>query len=141
MIKVLLLIIALIIAIPTSSHTRSYPRDGRFKRLCPRNDPWFYVDYEHWDVEARDKWQDVAASYVAQRLLSARMDKYLSAPLIFSLGVAKECEHAYREGGSVRDLAVNTLGIVSVICDKPTTKILCTYDQENMMLNLIVAFK
>lgn len=141
MIRVLLLLIALIIVLLTSSHAWSYPRDGRFKQVCPRNDPWFYVDYQHWDVEAPDKWQHFAGSYVAQRLLSTRVNEYLSSVLIFSLGVAKEYEDAHREGWSARDLAANTLGIVSAICNRPTARILCTYDHERLMLNMIVDFK
>ena len=57
--------------------------------------------------------------------------------MVFSLGVAKEYEDAYREGWSARDLAVNTLGILSAMYDKPDTKIFCTYDQEKIMLNLV----
>lgn len=139
--RVILLLVALSIVVPGSSHAWNYPRDGRFKQLCSRNDPWFYVDYERWDVQAPDKWQHFTGCYIGQKLLSARMNKYLAGLLIFSIGVAKECEDGYREGWSARDLTANTLGIVSGICDKQTTKILCTYDQEKLLVNLIVTFK
>jgi hypothetical protein len=140
-IKVLFFLITLLFTIPASSIAWNYPRDGRFKQLTPQNDPWFFVDQERWDVKAPDKWQHFSGCYISQKLLSKGMNKYLSAILIFSLGVAKEYEDAYREGWSARDLAVNSLGILSAMYDKPEAKVLCTYDQEKVMLNLVFPFK
>ena len=135
--KPLFFFIALLLAIPTSSHAWNYPRDGKFKQLTPDRDSWFFVDEANWDIKNPDKWQHFTGCYLTQKLLSKGMNKYLSALLIFSLGVAKEYEDAYREGWSARDLAVNSLGIISAIYDKPTSKVLCTYDQEKVMLNLV----
>ena len=139
--KILLFLLALLLAIPSLSHAWNYPRDGRFKKIATQNDPWFYVDEEHWDIKAPDKWQHFTGCYLTQKLLSKGMNKYLSALLIFSLGVAKEYEDAYREGWSPRDLAVNSLGIISAMYDKPEAKVLCTYDQEKIMLNLVLPLK
>ena len=61
--------------------------------------------------------------------------------MVFSLGAAKEYEDAYREGWSARDMAVNSLGILSAIYDRPDTKVFCTYDQEKIMLNLSLPFR
>ena len=139
--KILLFLIAFLLAIPNLSHAWNYPRDGRFKQIASQNDPWFYVDEELWDIKAPDKWQHFTGCYLTQKLLSKGMNKYLSALLIFSLGVAKEYEDAYREGWSPRDLAVNSLGIISAMYDKPEAKIFCTYDQEKILLNLVFTMK
>jgi len=139
--KPLFFLIALLLAIPTSSFAWNYPRDGKFKQLAPQNDSWFFMDEEHWDIKAPDKWQHFTGCYITQKLLSRRINKYVSAMLIFSLGVAKEYEDAYREGWSARDLAVNSLGILSAMYDKPEAKVFCTYDQEKIMLNLVFPFK
>lgn len=119
----------------------NYPRDDRFKRLSSKSDAWFYVDEEHWDIKAPDKWQHFTGCYVSQKLLSKHMNKYLSGLLILSVGLYKEYEDAYREGWSARDLAVDVLGILSAMYDRPATKVLCTYDQEKIMLNLVFPFK
>ncbi len=139
--KPLSFLIALLLVIPTSSFAWNYPRDGKFKQLAPQNDSWFFVDEEHWDIKAPDKWQHFTGCYITQKLLSRRTNKYVSAMLIFSLGLAKEYEDAYREGWSARDLAINSLGMLSAICDKPDAKFLCSYDQEKIMLNLVFSFE
>jgi len=136
-VKALFLLIALLCAIPSLCHAWNYPRDGKFKQLAPQNDPWFFVDEENWDIKAPDKWQHFTGCYFTQKLLSKRMNKYFSALLVFCLGVAKEYEDAYREGWSARDLAVNSLGILSAIYDKPDAKLLCTYNHKKIMLNLV----
>ncbi len=119
----------------------NYPRDGRFKRLVSEKDPWFYVDEERWDIKAPDKWQHFTGCYVSQKLLSRHMNRYLSGLLILSVGFYKEYEDAYREGWSRRDLAVNALAVLSALYDRPSTKVLCTYDQEKVMLNLVFLLK
>ena len=139
--KILLFLIALLLAIPNLSHAWNYPRDGKFKQLSPDRDSWFFVDEANWDIKAPDKWQHFTGSYITQKLLSKRMNKYFSALLVFSLGVAKEYEDAYREGWSARDLAVNSLGILSAMYDKPDAKVFCTYDREKIMLNLVFPLK
>lgn len=139
--KPLSFLIALLLVIPTSSFAWNYPRDGKFKQLAPQNDSWFFVDEEHWDIKAPDKWQHFTGCYITQKLLSRRTNKYVSAMLIFSLGLAKEYEDAYREGWSARDLAINSLDMLSAICDKPDAKFLCSYDQEKIMLNLVFSFE
>ena len=135
--KPLCLLIVLLLAAPSLSHAWNYPRDGKFKQLHPHADGWFFVDEEHWDIKAPDTWQHITGGYVTQKLLSRVMNKYLSALLVFSLGVAKEYEDAYREGWSARDMAVNSLGILSAMYDRPDAKTFCTYDQEKIMLNLV----
>jgi hypothetical protein len=119
----------------------NYPRDGKFKQLSPQNDPWFFVDEAHWDIKAPDKWQHFTGFYASQKLLSKHMNKYLSGLLLFSIGVYKEYEDAYREGWSARDLAVDALGIVSAMYDRPSARVLCNYDQEKITLNLVFALK
>lgn len=137
----LVLTILLLLVSNTLCYAWNYPRDGKFKQLVPQNDSWFFVDEEHWDIKAPDKWQHFTGSYITQKLLSKRMNKYFSALLVFSLGVAKEYEDAYREGWSARDLAVNSLGILSAMYDKPDAKVFCTYDREKIMLNLVFPLK
>jgi hypothetical protein len=119
----------------------NYPRDGKLKQLSPQSDPWFFVDEEHWDIKNPDKWQHFTGSYVSQKLLSKRMNKYFSGLLLLSIGVYKEYEDAYREGWSARDLAVDALGIFSAMYDRPSAKVFCTYDQEKVMLNLVFSVK
>jgi hypothetical protein len=119
----------------------NYPRDGKFKRLRSQNDPWFYVDEKHWDIKAPDKWQHFTGCYASQKLLSKHMNKYLSGLLTISLGLYKEYEDALREGWSARDLVSDALGILSAMYDRPSARILCTYDQEKIMLNMVVPLK
>jgi hypothetical protein len=139
--KIMILSILFLLLSGTMAHAWNYPRDGRFKQLAPKRDGWFFVDDQHWDIKAPDKWQHFTGCYVSQKLLSKHMNKYLSALLIISVGLYKEYEDAYREGWSARDIAVDILGIVSAMYDKPTTKVLCTYDQEKIMLNLVFPMK
>jgi len=119
----------------------NYPRDGKFKQLRPQNDSWFFVDEEHWDIKAPDKWQHFTGCYASQKLLSRHMNKYLSGLLLFSIGVYKEYEDAYREGWSARDLAVDVLGILSATYDSPSAKVFCTYDEEKIILNMVFPLK
>jgi hypothetical protein len=119
----------------------NYPRDGKFKRLSSQNDPWFFVDDEHWDIKAPDKWQHFTGCYVSQKLLSKHMNKYLSGLLLLSIGVYKEYEDAYREGWSAKDISMDLLGIFSAMYDRPSAKVLCIYDQEKIMVNLVFPFK
>jgi hypothetical protein len=139
--KVTLLSILFLLLSNALCYAWNYPRDGRFKRIDSQNDPWFYVDEEHWDIKAPDKWQHFTGCYVSQKLLSKHMNKYLSGLLILSLGLYKEYEDAYREGWSPRDLAVDALGILTAMYDRPSAKVLCTYDQEKVMLNLVFPLK
>jgi len=139
--KISILSLLFLLFYSTLCYGWNYPRDGRFKQIASQNDPWFFVDEEHWDIKAPDKWQHFTGSYLVQKLLSRRLNKYISALLIFSLGMVKEYEDGYREGWSVRDLTVNSLGILAAMYDKPTAKFLCTYDHERIMLNLIFPFK
>jgi hypothetical protein len=69
------------------------------------------------------------------------MNKYLSGLLLFSIGVYKEYEDAYREGWSARDLAVDVLGILSATYDSPSAKVFCTYDEEKIILNMVFPLK
>ena len=139
--KSLCLLMVILLAMPSLCHAWNYPRDGRFKQLHPHADGWFFVDEQHWDIKAPDKWQHFTGCYVTQKLLSRGLNKYVSALVVFSLGVAKEYEDAYREGWSARDMAVNSLGILSAMYDRPDTKIFCTYDQEKIMLNLFLPLR
>ena len=119
----------------------NYPRDGKFKQLAPKRDPWFYVDEEHWDIKNPDKWQHFTGSYVSQKLLSNHMNKYFSGLLLLSIGAYKEYQDAYREGWSARDLTMDALGIFSAMYDRPSAKVFCTYDKEKVMWNLVFTVK
>ncbi len=140
-VKTLFFLITLLLALSNLSYAWNYPRDGRFKQLHPHRDSWFFVDEANWDIKAPDKWQHFTGCYASQKLLSKHMNKYLSGLLIFSFGLYKEYEDAYREGWSARDLAVDALGILAAMYDRANAKVLCTYDQEKIMLNLILLFK
>ena len=139
--KVIVMSILFLLLSNALCYAWSYPRDGRFKQLSSQNDLWFYVDEERWDIKAPDKWQHFAGSYASQKVLSKHMNKYLSGLLVLSLGLYKEYEDAYREGWSPRDLAVDALGILSAMYDRPSAKVLCTYDQQKIMLNLVFPLK
>jgi hypothetical protein len=139
--KIMILSILFLLLSSSISHAWNYPRDGKFKQLHPHRDGWFFVDEENWDIKAPDKWQHFTGCYLSQKLLSKGMNKYFSALFIFSLGLAKEYEDGYREGWSARDLTVDVLGILSAMYDKPEVKVLCTYDNEKMMLNLMFALR
>jgi hypothetical protein len=136
-----LLALILLFVIPGISNAWNYHRDGRFKQLSPSRDSWFFVDEANWDIKAPDKWQHFTGNYVSQRLLSKHVNKYVSALVLFSLGVAKEYEDAYREGWSARDLAADAAGILAAMYDRPQARVLCTYDQEKVMLNLVFSLR
>ena len=119
----------------------NYPGDGKFKQLRPQNDSWFFVDEEHWDIKAPDKWQHFTGCYASQKLLSKHMNKYLSGLLLLSVGIYKEYEDAYREGWSLRDISMDLLGILSAMYDRPSAKVFCIYDQEKVMLNLVFSLR
>ena len=137
----LMLVLCASFMLPNLAFGWNYPRDGRFKQLYPQSDPWFYVDEVNWDIKAPDKWQHFTGSYVSQKLLSKHMNKYLSGLFLLSVGLYKEHEDAYREGWSARDLAIDALGILSAMYDRPSATVLCTYDQEKIMLNLVFPLK
>jgi len=139
--RTLLFATILLLAIPGISQAWNYPRDGKFKQLHPNRDSWFFVDQENWDIKAPDKWQHFTGNYASQKLLSRHVNKYVSAFVLFSLGVAKEYEDAYREGWSARDLTMDALGILTAMYDKPEARVLCTYDQNTILLNLVFPFK
>lgn len=139
--KALVLSILFLLLSNALCYAWNYPRDGKFKRLSSKSDPWFYVDEERWDIKAPDKWQHFTGCYASQKLLSKHMNKYLSGLLLLSVGIYKEYEDAYREGWSARDLTVDALGILSAMYDRPGAKVLCTYDQEKIMLNLVFPLK
>jgi hypothetical protein len=69
------------------------------------------------------------------------MNKYLSGLLLFSIGVYKEYEDAYREGWSLRDVSMDLLGILSAMYDRPSAKVLCAYDEEKIILNMVFPLK
>ncbi len=139
--RTLLVAAILLLAIPSISQAWNYPRDGEFKQLHPNRDGWFFVDQANWDIKAPDKWQHFTGCYVSQKLLSKHMNRYVSALVIMSVGLYKEYEDAYREGWSARDLAADALGILTAMYDKPAAKVLCTYDQDKVMLNLVFALR
>jgi hypothetical protein len=139
--RIMILSIVFLLLSSTMSYAWNYPRDGKFKQLSPQSDAWFYVDDVHWDIKAPDKWQHFTGCYVSQKLLSKQMNKYLSALLIMSVGLYKEYGDAYREGWSGRDITADVLGIVSAMYDHPNTRVLCTYDQEKILVNLVLPLR
>lgn len=116
------------------AHGWNYPSDGKFKQLLPSNDPWYYIDEENWDVKCPDKFQHFFGSYLGQRLISKRMNKWVSAGLILGIGLYKEYEDAYREGWSLRDVSMDILGIVSAMNTSDRFQVSCMYDKERVML-------
>ena len=133
----ILVLVTLILMISNLAYCWNYPRDGKFKQLSPHHDSWFFTD-QRWDIKAPDKWQHFTGSYFSQKILSRYMNKYLSAGILFSFGILKECEDAYREGYSGRDVLANLIGIASATFENRKYRILCLYDQEKLTLNLYV---
>jgi hypothetical protein len=122
--------------LPGVAHSWTYPYDGKFKQLTAERGPWFFVDYEHWYVKNPDKWQHFMGSYAAQQLLSKQVDKYLSGGIIMTFGVAKEIADTYREGYSLRDGFVDLLSVSASLFNNGTYKLLCTYDNESVLIRL-----
>jgi len=135
-VRIFLALSLLIFLFPGVAQPWTYPYDGRFKQLTAERDPWFFVDYEHWYIKNPDKWQHFMGSYVAHQLLSKRMDKYLSGGIVITLGVAKEIADAYREGYSARDGFADLLGVSASLFNNGSYKLLCTYDNETVLLRL-----
>ena len=131
----ILVLVALILMANNLAYCWNYPRDGKFKQLSPHRDSWFFMD-QRWDIKAPDKWQHFAGSYLCQKILSRYTNRYLSAGFLFSLGILKEWEDAYREGYSTKDVLVNLIGIASATFENRKYRILCLYDQEKITLNL-----
>lgn len=116
----------------------NYPRDGKFKQIHPQSDPWFYVDYENWDIKAPDKWQHFTGCYLSQKFFSRHLNKYLSASLVMGISILKEYEDAYREGWSARDIVADFLGVLAGTYSNRKYKLLCFYDNEKVTLNLLM---
>ena len=117
----------------------NYPRDGKLKQLHPHRDAWYFVDYDHWDIKAPDKWQHFSGCYISQKLLSQHLNKYLSASIVMGISVLKEYEDAYREGWSLRDVFVDLLGVFSGTLSNRNYKLLCLYDNDKITMNLFVS--
>lgn len=140
--KIILLLVGIILLAHVSrAEAWNYPRDGKFKQLNPRRDPWCFVD-DRWDITAPDKWQHIMGSYVLQSLLQKKMNKYLAAGLILGGGAYKEfVEDAYREGWSARDLACDVMGVVSAMYFPK--RVIATYEwghQKSVMLRVVIPF-
>ena len=113
-----------------------FPRDGRFKKLATKADPWFFVDDEHWPIRAPDKWQHFSGCYLTQRLLQGKIGKTKAFLLTESIGILKELDDAYREGWSLRDLIFNNLGIFSAMTSSEKIKFTCSYDSEKLLFQI-----
>lgn len=137
--KMILIFMTLLLLIASQANAWNYPRDGKFKQLNPRRDPWCFVD-ENWDITAPDKWQHIMGSYVLQSILQKKMNKYLAAGLILGGGAYKEfVEDAYREGWSARDLACDIIGVASAMFFPKN--IVATYKwgpEKNVVLHLVI---
>jgi hypothetical protein len=134
--RIFLFVLLLIFSLQSIAHSWTYPYDGEFKQLTAERDPWFFVDYEHWYVKNPDKWQHFMGCYAAHQLLSKGMNKYLSGGIVMTLGVAKEIADAYREGYSLRDGFADLLGVSASLFNNGTYKLLCTYDNESVLLRI-----
>lgn len=114
---------------------RNSLRDGEFKQLHHHQDPWYFVDYEHRDIKAPDKWQNFSGCYISQKILSRYLNKYLLASLVTIISILKEHEDAYREGWSGRDILVDFLGVFSGTFRNRKYRLLCLYDNEKITMN------
>jgi len=132
------LLLLILIVFCNQANAWNYPRDGKFKQIPPHCDAWFFVDYDHWDIKAPDKWQHFSGCYISQKLLSQHLNKYLSASIVMGISVLKEYEDAYREGWSPRDLFADFLGVFSGTFSTRNYKLLCLYDKDKITMNLFV---
>lgn len=116
----------------------NYPRDGKFKQLHPLQNGWSFVDSEHWDIKAPDKWQHFTGCYLSQKSLSRHLNKYLSDCLVMGISILKEYEDAYRQGRSARDVFADFLGVLAGTYSNRKYKLLYLYDNEKITLNIVL---
>ena len=115
----------------------NYPRDGKFKMLPPVNDRWYYVDYKNWAIKCPDKWQHYIGNYVAASLLKKHQGTLKTVTLLTAANTIKEIEDGFREGASLRDFAIGTLGLLAGTF-KPN--LFCEYDSEKILLVYYIKF-
>ena len=126
------------ISTPATSFASRYPKNGVFKRLPDTKDHWFYVDNKNWEITAPDKWTHMMGSYGSTSFFSRFMNKYAAAALVFSFGVYKEYDDAFREGWSYRDLIADAVGVTASLTANSRYRLLCDYDSEKVVLMMSI---
>ncbi|PJA26311.1 MAG: hypothetical protein CO189_11540 [candidate division Zixibacteria bacterium CG_4_9_14_3_um_filter_46_8] len=109
----------------------SYPRDGHFKFLPAKYDKWYFVDYVNWVMKNPDKWQHYYGNYATAVLIRDKIGLIPTLSLMTVLNVAKEVEDAYREGFSMKDLEIGTIGLLAGAFHQ---KLACYYDTEKILV-------
>ena len=118
----------------------NYPRDGHFKQLQAKADPWFYVDDQRWAIKNPDKWQHFSGCYLSQKLLQKKFGKLKAFLLTETIGVLKEIDDGYREGWSPRDLIADNLGILGALISGEKIKFTGSYDSEKVLVRVHFLF-
>ncbi len=124
--------IIFIFGVTDTAEANNYPKDGIFKQLPTEKDYWFYVDKFHWEIVAPDKWTHMMGSMGSTSLLSRCMNKYAAGALVFTLGLFKEYDDAYREGWSYRDILADALGVAASITATEDYRLLAKYDKNSI---------
>ena len=142
-----LLLLTIVISIVTgvcftpTAKAGKYPKNGIFKRLPDAKDYWYYVDNNNWEIKAPDKWTHMMGSMGSTSVLSRFMNKYAAGALVFSFGLYKEYDDAFREGWSYRDIIADALGITASLTATDRYRLLCDYDSEKVMLVMSVTIQ
>ncbi len=115
----------------------SYPRDGNFKFLNSSKDHWYSANNNYWTTSIPDKYQHYMLNYGAASYLERNLDKISIIAILSGLNTMKELEDGFREGASVRDLAVGSLGMLAGLYTK---NMICVYDSDSILIKYYVAF-
>lgn len=132
------LILMMILLTAATSFAGSYPKNGVFKRLPDSRDYWFYIDNNNWEIKAPDKWTHMMGSMGSTSALSQFMNKYAAGALVFTFGLCKEYDDAYREGWSYRDIIMDALGVTASLTANDQYRLVCDYDTDRVLLKLSV---
>lgn len=115
----------------------SYPRDGNFKFLSVSEDHWYSANNNYWTTSIPDKYQHYMLNYGAASYLDKNLNRFSIIAILSGLNTAKEIEDGFREGASVRDLAVGSLGMLAGLYSK---NMICVYDSDLILLKYYIAF-
>lgn len=118
---------------------RNYSKHGKFRGHRPLSYSQIFADYEDRDLKALDQRQHFNAFYLSQKFLSRHLNKYFSSGVVEILSILRDYEDSLREGWNQRKLFADFFGILAGIYSNHKYKLLYSYENEKITLNLLLA--
>ena len=135
-------IFALFVVLTGSNTAQAgFPHNGKFKMQPASEDTWYYYDNIHWYLKAPDKWQHLMGSYASTKVFTAAFDdKITAATAVLLGGVLKELDDALREGWSIKDLAMDALGVGAAVLDTKSIRFMSYYTPDRLLITVNFTF-